>query len=115
MKSKHLARADFLRQLKKMTLELYELGDFTSDNPDRNLFSKKVEGFIEAGLLIEVVTREEAQKEIDLCHIISFGETRSERRERIGNQRSKSSVPGSSTTDKINWDSFDSPAFDRAK
>ena len=68
MKSNHLAKADFLLQLKQMTLALYELGDFTSDEPDRGLLSKKIEGFIEAGLLIEVVTREEAQKEIDLCH-----------------------------------------------
>ena len=80
MKSVHLAKADFLRQLKKMTLELYQLGDFTSANPDRALLSKKVEGFIEAGLLIEVVTRDEAQKEIDLCHINVFGEPRLERR-----------------------------------
>ena len=111
MKSNHLARADFLRQLKQMTLALYELGDFTSDEPDRDLLSKKIEGFIEAGLLIEVVTRAEAQKAIDLCHIDVFGESRLERRERIQSGQSKPKVDDS----EIDWGAFDSPSFDRAK
>ena len=59
MKSKHLAKADFLRQLKEMTAALYELGDFTSVSPERALLSKKIEGFIEAGLIIEVASRAE--------------------------------------------------------
>mgnify|MGYP001588964964 CR=1 FL=1 len=107
MKSIHLAKADFLRQLKNITLELYQLGDFTSDNPDRTLLSKKAEGFIEAGLLIEVVTREEAQKEIDLCHLKVFGESRSARRERVQTEIKKEAEG------EIDWDLFDSPAFDR--
>ena len=107
MKSAYLAKADFLRQLKRMTMELYQHGDFTSDDPNRVLLSKKIEGFIEAGLLIGVTTREEAQKEIDLCHLKVFGESRSERRERIEAMTKNEAVS------EIDWDLFDSPAFDR--
>ena len=46
MKSKHLAKADFLRQLAKHTKALYELGDFTSEDPNRAELSAKLEGFI---------------------------------------------------------------------
>lgn len=109
MKSAHLAKADFLRQLKKMTMELYQHGDFTSDDPYRSLLSKKVEGFIEAGLLIEVATREEAQEEIDLCHLKVFGESRSERRERIQASTENEAAK------EIDWDLFNSPAFDRLR
>lgn len=107
MKSNHLARADYLRQLEQMTLALYELGDFTSDDPNRVLLSKKIEGLIEARLLIGVTTREKAQKEIDLCHLKVFGESRSERRERIEAMTKNEAVS------EFDWDLFDSPAFDR--
>ena len=43
MKSKHLAKADFLRQLSIYATELYEMGDFTSTDPDRQLLSAKIE------------------------------------------------------------------------
>lgn len=33
MKSKHLAKADFIRRLRELAVELYELGDFTSIDP----------------------------------------------------------------------------------
>ena len=48
MKSKHLAKADFLRQLSIYATELYEMGDFTSTDPDRQLLSAKIEGFAAA-------------------------------------------------------------------
>ena len=37
MKSKHLAKADYLRELGKYAKELYELGDFTSEDPELSL------------------------------------------------------------------------------
>ena len=58
-----------------------------------------------------MVTREEAQKEIDLCHIDVFAESRLERRERIQSERSKSEVQDN----EIDWGTFDSPSFDRVK
>ena len=80
MKTNHRARADFLRDLRALTTQLYDLGDFTSTNPDRALLEKKIEGFIEAGLLIEVAARSDMQDVIDECHLKAFSETREERK-----------------------------------
>ena len=62
MKSNHLAKADFLRQLASYAKALYELGDFTSEDPKREVLSSKIEGFIDAGTLIEVVTHDRGSK-----------------------------------------------------
>ena len=115
MKSKHLAKADFLRQLKEMTAALYELGDFTSVSPERALLSKKIEGFIEAGLIIEVASRAEIQEKIDLCHLSKFGESRTDRRERLlesGHSPESAEIP---SADLAHWEKYDSPAFDRTQ
>ena len=115
IKSKHLAKADFLRQLKEMTAALYELGDFTSKNPERALLSKKIEGFIEAGLIIDVASRTEIQGKIDLCHQSKFGESRAHRRERLfesGHSSESAEIP---STDLADWEQYDSPAFDRTQ
>ena len=61
MKSIHLAKADFLRELAKYAKELYELGDFTSTDDKRVNLSSKIEGFVSAGTVIDLVTRSEIQ------------------------------------------------------
>ena len=110
MKTNHRARADFLRELRALTSQLYDLGDFTSTNPDRALLEKTIEGFIEAGLLIEVAARSDMQDVIDECHLKAFSETREERKKRLSSDREKSAEP-----DTPDWDKYDSPAFDRVK
>lgn len=115
MKSKHLAKADFLRQLKEMTLALYELGDFTSENPERALLSKKIEGFIEAGLTIDIASQKEIQDKIDLCHLSKFGESRIDRRERLKESGDSAEKADFGTNDLARWEQYDSPAFDRTK
>ena len=45
-----------LRELKVLVQKLYGLGDFTSVDPARKLLEAKVNGFIQGGLLIEVVS-----------------------------------------------------------
>lgn len=111
MKSKHLAKADFVRQLRSLTMELYDLGDFTVTDLQRQLHEAKLDGFIDAGLLLKVASRADMQGVIDTCHIEVFGESRSERRNRIGEE--------SQTTQNrdpiIDWGAFDSPAFERTK
>jgi len=121
MKSKHLAKADFLRQLVKHTKTLYELGDFTSDDPDRAKLSAKLEGFIEAGTLIEVVTRDEIQAVIDKAHLAAFGEAREARRTRILEERAQQAKDASASSEtkaddtetEVDWEIYDSPAVDR--
>ena len=114
MKSKHLAKADFLRQLSIYATELYEMGDFTSTDPDRQLMSAKIEGFAAAGATIEVVTPDEVQTVIDKAHMTKFGEAREARRARILAERSEKD-DGKSGAEEVDWDVYDSPAKDRKK
>lgn len=109
MKSKHLAKADFLRQLRCLTVDLYGLGDFTVKDPQRQLHAAKLDGFIDAGLLLKVCLREDMQQVIDACHMEVFRESREERKKRITEE--KATDDGDTITD---WDSFDSPAFERS-
>lgn len=111
MKSKHLARADFLRELRRLTSELYALGDFTVDSAGRAALQSKIAGFIDAGLLIGVSSREDMQSVIDKCHLEAFGESRSERKQRIADKKDA----GAAEVEVREWDVFDSPAFERAK
>ena len=114
MKSKHLAKADFLRQLSIYATELYEMGDFTSIDPDRKLMSAKIEGFAKAGATIEVVTPDEVQTVIDKAHMTKFGEAREARRARILAEQSKKDGRDS-VAEEVDWDVYDSPAKDRKK
>ena len=113
MKSKHLAKADFLRQLSIYATELYEMGDFTSTDPDRQLMSAKIEGF-GGWCTIEVVTSDEVQKVIDKAHMAKFGEAREARRSRILAEQSEKDGRDS-LAEEVDWDVYDSPAKDRKK
>ena len=115
MKTNHRARADFLRELKTLTNELYSLGDFTSLDPDRALLEAKLNGFIQAGLLIEAVTRDEMQQVIDDCHFSVFGESRTDRRERLNSENTALGSVGDEDPEIPDWDSYDSPAIDRVR
>jgi Zn-finger domain-containing protein len=115
MKSKHLARADFLRELSRYAAELYDLGDFTSTDSKREALSSKIEGFAAAGTIIEVVSPDEVQKVIDRAHFEAFGEEREARRARILEERAAQAGEGSDeTADRdTDWDVYDTPAVDR--
>ena len=114
MKSKHLAKADYLRELARFAKELYELGDFTSLDPERARLSAKIEGYARAGTTIEVVTSTEVQHVIDKAHLEKFGESREERRSRILEEKAKKSSE-SDIEDPVDWDVYDSPAKSRAR
>ena len=111
MKTEHLARADFLRELRTLSLKLYSFGDFTVDTPARQLYESKLDGFIDAGLLLKVCSRKDMQEVIDQCHFETFGESRSDRRKRL------TGVPKLDTDSAMSaeWDKFDAPAFERSK
>ena len=115
MKSKYLARADFLRELSRYAAELYDLGDFTSTDPQRQSLSSKIEGFAAAGAVIEVVTPDEIQKVIDRAHFEAFGEEREARRARILEERAAIANDGSDEAGErdTEWDVYDTPAVDR--
>lgn len=111
MKSEYLAKADFLRELRRLTTELYQLGDFTVDNPSRQLLEARLNGFIDAGLLLEAVSRADMQEEIDDCHLKAFGESRTDRRQRLADGANEDMKDSSA----MDWGKFDSPAFERLK
>ena len=114
MKSKYLAKADFLRRLRELATELYEFGDFTSKDPKREIVSAKIQGFADAGQTLEVVTSQEIQQVIDKAHLAKFGEGREARRARVLEELAKNkSHDDSSEEEEIDWDKYDSPARDR--
>ena len=111
IKSKHLAKADFIRELKSLTTQLYAIGDSSSKDPRWAVLSSKLDGFIEAGLLLQVANRTELQRHIDEIHFQVFGETRDERRER---KKSVSQSPDSEDpANQPDWSELDSPAYER--
>lgn len=116
MKSKHLAKADFLRRLRELATELYDLGDFTSKDPDREIISAKIQGFADAGQTVEVVTSQEIQQVIDKAHLAKFGEEREARRARVLEEQAKGAAGSEdSSEDVTDWDKYDSPAKDRRR
>lgn len=111
MKSKYLAKAEFIRELKSMTLELYAIGDSSSKDPKWPVLSSKLDGFIEAGLLLQVASHAEIQRHIDQMHFQVFDETREDRRE-----RKRSVADSADPTDRAahpDWSELDSPAYER--
>ena len=112
MKSKHLAKADYLRELGQLARELYAYGDFTCEAPERVNLSAKIQGYAAAGITIEVVTSIEVQSVIDRAHLERFDEEREVRRTRILRERADKSTE---TEDDVDWDVYDSPARDRKK
>jgi len=114
MKSEYLAKADFKRRLSELVSELYELGDFTSENPKRELILAKIQGFAEAGTTIQVIDSNEVQTVIDRVHLSKFGEERQARKNRILQERAgKPSERASDCT--LDWEVYDSPARDRKR
>lgn len=112
MKSKHLAKADFIRRLRELATELYELGDFTSKDPQRDIVSATIKGFADAGTTLEVVSVKEVQAIIDKAHLAKFGEEREARKNRILEARADKSSDGNGE-DNVDWGVYDSPAKDR--
>lgn len=111
IKSKHLAKADFIRELKSLTTQLYAIGDSTSKDPQWSTLSSKLDGFIEAGLLIQVANRVEIQRHIDEIHFQVFGETREVRRE--GKKNKSQSLDREDLVNEQDWSELDSPAYER--
>ena len=70
----------------------------------RKHLDHKIQGYIEAGIMSEIITKEELQKIIDDEHYSIFKMTRKERREKL-NLRAN--------TPEIDWSIYDIPAIQR--
>ena len=72
------------------------------------LLKSKINGFIDAGRLLEVAGVAEMQAVIDDCHIETFSETRKERRERLA----ESFLPAFESPETTSaWEIYDSPSL----
>jgi hypothetical protein len=66
----------------------------------------KIEGFFEAGLLVDAATKEDIQLIVDEEHIAAFGMTRLQRR---AEKRANKNL------DTIDWSIYDEPSIARKK
>ena len=108
MYSEKVAKRFFTDKLKVMSLELYAIGG--SENTSREWLdlAKKMDGFIEAGKTIQLISSVEAQAVIDAAHLATFGEGREERRKKL--QQGATESDHDVGTD---WDQYDSPTVTR--
>ena len=95
-KSKYIAGIKELLQLFYGTKDL--------NSAYRKKLESKVDGFIAAGILIDLISKPELQTIIDTEHMSAFGMTRDERREKLKFQ-SKGAA--------IDWDIYDIPTIHR--
>lgn len=106
MKPTTRARREFLKGLRELCDELYSLGDSFKPSQKWRESSALATGYIKAGLLMEIVSKDEIEKVIGDCHVNAFGETKSEKRAR------RNPPVGDGTYD-IDWSLFDSPSLQR--
>ena len=100
--SEQLRKDLFLESLRKRVRHLYIYGE--SHPTERELITSKLEGFLEAALMLRICDRDEAQLLIDQERHAIFGLTRSER-SAIRRQEG--------ITDTPDWSPYESPATDR--
>ena len=87
-------------------IELLQLFYGTKDlnSAYRTKLESKIDGFIAAGILIDLISKPELQAIIDTEHMSAFGMTRDERREKLKFQ---------SKGVAIDWDIYDIPTIHR--
>jgi hypothetical protein len=95
-KSKYIAGIKELLQLFYGTKDL--------NSAYRKKLESKIDGFIAAGILIDLISKPELQTIIDTEHMTAFGMTRNERREKLKFQ---------SKGVAIDWDIYDIPTIHR--
>ena len=99
------AKHRFLKKLEQMAEELYRRGDSISHDDAWDKKRSFVWGYGDAGKTIKLVTAEEIQGVIDRAHELVYGESREARIERL--------KPLDGDSGEIDWDAFDSPAYER--
>ena len=94
-------RVNFEGRFKELLQSLYAFGDAKVTAKEQ--LSQKIEGFIEAGLLLEVTDNTRLQEIVDRVHLEVFGESLDDRRKaaKLGRQTIK------------DWSLYDRPAFER--
>ena len=92
----------YIEGIKDRLRRFYSISDTKSDH--RKMLSHEIDGYMEAGLLAEIIDKRELQSVIDEQHIAVFGISRQERRLEMNSILE---------TAPDNWDKYDTPAIDR--
>ena len=95
-------KSKYITGIKELLQLFYGTKDLNSAY--RKKLESKIDGFIAAGILIDIICKQELQKIIDAEHMSAFGMTRDERREKLKFQ---------SKGVAIDWDIYDIPTIHR--
>ena len=95
-------KSKFIAGIKELLQLFYGTKDLNSAY--RKKLESKIDGFIAAGILIDLISKPELQAIIDTEHMSAFGMTRDERREKL-----KFQLKGAA----IDWDIYDIPTIHR--
>ena len=98
----HYQKIKYLDATRDLLRELYSIEDNNSDNYERT--RNKLDGFIQAGVVIGIADRKELQDIIDKEHLDIFGITRKQRRAELKLEKRES---------EIDWDIYDTPTIHR--
>ena len=101
-------RRIYLERFLQMAIDLYRLGDGRDGSLEWVREQTRLRGYTEAGRIIGLVNGEDIQRAIDLAHLKVFGETRQQRRDRLGG-------PHGLDHGEIDWDKLDTPAHERRR
>jgi len=94
----------FKQSVRELIREYYSAGDDASEHTKKLKY--KIEGFFEAGLLVDATTKEDIQFIVDEEHMAAFGMTRLQRRAEKKTNKD---------FDSIDWSIYDEPAIGRKK
>ena len=94
----------FIQAVRELVREYYSAEDDESEYTKKLKY--KIEGFFEAGLLVDAATKEDIQLIVDEEHMAAFGMTRLQRR---AEKRANKNL------DTIDWSIYDEPSIARKK
>jgi hypothetical protein len=98
----HYQKIRYLEQAKEHLVKLYGIENVKSQVYHQ--LKSRLDGFIEAGLVVGIVDNRELQNLIDAAHINAFGMTRKQR-------QAESKLDMRDT--KVNWGIYDTPTIHR--
>ena len=101
--SEQLRKEIFIESLRNRVDHLYVYGESHPDEKD--LIARKLDGFLEAGLLLQIFSKDQLQKVIDEEHLTIFGMSREE--------RAKKRQQEGTSPESADWSAYDAPATER--
>ena len=101
--SEQLKKELYLESIRKRARHLYVYGESHPDEKD--LIAHKLDGFLEAGLLLQIFNKDQLQQVIDEEHVTIFGMSR---KERVKKRQQEGISPASA-----DWSAYDAPATER--